>query len=262
MSEDAQMHLERLHHQLWTGNSSALIVSHVQNVYSNLLSDLLVSLLTLQCQAFIIREIIVNEPLTLPCTCPGNCSVVQWTRFIPSKALIAEIRTCHSEQLSQERFAVSGDTSRGNFSLTISSVAYNDAGSYRCSCNGTSVTEVKLKVFVPTVVKAFEGENVTLPCYGDTQKDVKDVKWKKAGQKVLLYTHANRSVTTDEASESRFLMSVEGFLDGDLSLHISSVHLSDAGLYRCLIRDESQDGEPRAVLLKVEGKYIPYSNGT
>lgn len=113
---------------------------------------------------------------------------------------------------------------------------------------------------VPTVIKAFKGQNVTLLCYGDTRHDVKDVKWKKDGQRVLLYTHANRSVTTDEASESRFMMSVESFLGGDLSLHISSVHLSDAGLYQCLLHDESQDGEPRAVLLTVEGKLIPYSN--
>ncbi|XP_053541314.1 protein turtle-like [Ictalurus punctatus] len=212
-----------------------------------------VYLLLLQCHAFIVREIIVNEPVTFPCTCSGPCPVGRWTRFIPGNIVIAESRMCRSEQRYQKRFAVPGDQSRGDFSLKISSVAYNDAGSYRCSCNGESVTEVKLKVIVPTGVKAFEGENVILPCYGDTRQDVKDVKWKKDGQKVLLYTHANRSVTTDEASESRFMMSVEGFLDGDLSLHIGSVRLSDAGVYQCLIHDESQDGEPRAVLLKVEG---------
>lgn len=57
-------------------------------------------------------------------------------------------------------------------------------------------------------------------------------------------------------------MLVERFQDGDLSLYISSVRLSDAGLYQCLIHDESQDGEPQAVLLKVESKYIPYFNVT
>lgn len=50
-------------------------------------------------------------------------------------------------------------------------------------------------------------------------------------------------------------MSVEGFLDGDLSLHLSSVQQSDAGLYQCLIHDESQEGEPRAVLLQVKGQF-------
>ncbi|XP_060795227.1 cell surface A33 antigen-like [Neoarius graeffei] len=210
-------------------------------------------LMLLQCQAFIFREITVNDPVTFPCTCSGNCPVVQWTRFIPNEAVIAESRMCHGEQYD-ERFSVSGNTSRGNFSLTISSVAYNDAGSYRCSCNRNPVAEVKLKVIVPTVIKAFERENITLPCYGNTQHNVQDVTWKKDGQKVLLYTPANRSVTTAEASESRLMMSRKGFRDGCLSLHISSVHLSDAGLYQCLLHDESQDGDPEAVLLKVEGR--------
>lgn len=79
----------------------------------------------------------------------------------------------------------------------------------------------------------------------------------KDGRKFLLYTHENRSVTTEEATAGRFMMSVEGFLDGDLSLNISSVHQSDAGIYQCLINDETQEGEPRAVLLKVVGKFIP-----
>ncbi|XP_060795221.1 uncharacterized protein LOC132897941 isoform X2 [Neoarius graeffei] len=210
-------------------------------------------LMLLQCQAFIFREIIVNDPVTFPCTCSGNCPAVQWTRFIPSEAVIAESRMCHTEQY-YERFSVSGNAGRGNFSLTISSVAYNDAGSYRCSCNRNPVTEVKLKVIVPTVIKAFERENITLPCYRNTWHNVEDVIWKKDGQKVLLYTPANRSVMTAEASESRLMMSTKGFLDGCLSLHISSVHLSDAGLYQCLLHDESQDGDPEAVLLKVEGR--------
>ncbi|KAM9462107.1 neural cell adhesion molecule 2-like [Clarias gariepinus] len=214
------------------------------------MSDLLVFLLIVQSTAFIIREIPVTEPVTFPCTCSGICPVVSWTRFIPSKTVLAKIYTCPSEQHCEKRFAVAGDTSREDFSLTISSVVYNDAGSYRCTCNGTSVTEIKLNVFVPTAVKAFEGESVTLPCYGDTRHEVKDVNWKKAGQKVLLYTPANRSVTT---SEARFMLSAEDFPHGDLSLHISSVQLSDAGLYQCLIHDESREGEPRAVSLKVEG---------
>lgn len=52
------------------------------------------------------------------------------------------------------------------------------------------------------------------------------------------------------------MMSVEGFQDGDLSLHINSVQQADAGFYQCLIHDESYEGDPRAVLLKVEGTFL------
>lgn len=109
-------------------------------------SGLLVLLLVLRCRAFIIREIIVNEPMTLLCTCSGNRSAVQWTCFIPSEAVVAEIRMCRSEQRCEKSFSLSGETSRGNFSLMISSVAYSDAGSYRCRCGGESVTDITLKV--------------------------------------------------------------------------------------------------------------------
>ncbi|XP_058229119.1 uncharacterized protein LOC131342361 isoform X1 [Hemibagrus wyckioides] len=223
-------------------------------VLSTSMSLIVVYLLMQPCQTFIVREVLVNEPVTFPCTCSGNQSEVLWTRFIPRKADIATChsQTCRIEQRCLRRFSVSGDASRGNFSMRISSVVYNDAGSYRCTCDKAVATEVKLRVYVPTVIKAIEGENITLPCYGLTHQSVKDVKWMKAGRLFLLFIH-NRSVTHEEASADRFMMSVEGFQDGDLSLHINSVQQSDAGFYQCLIHDEAYEGDPRAVLLKVEG---------
>ncbi|XP_060750166.1 uncharacterized protein LOC132862239 isoform X2 [Tachysurus vachellii] len=106
----------------------------------------MVYLLMQQCQAFIVIESMVNEALTLPCNCSGNCPAVWWSRFIPDNAAIVQSWKCSKKEHFNKRFTLPGDTSRGNFSLMISSVAYNDAGSYMCSCNEISVTEVKLKV--------------------------------------------------------------------------------------------------------------------
>ncbi|XP_060765956.1 CD226 antigen-like [Neoarius graeffei] len=198
---------------------------------------------------------IVKEPVILPCTCSGQ--KVEWTIFHPIKDSIAACQdhACQIKPRFQKRFSFLDTTSTGNFSMNISSAFYNDAGLYSCTCSG-SVHDVKLQVYDPRIVKVFPGENTTLPCHGDTRRDVEDVLWKKDGEKVLQY----HSARTKEAPAGRFTMSNESFLDGDLSLHISSVHLSDGGLYLCLLQGESRDGDPRAVLLKVEERQPTTSN--
>ncbi|KAL7843590.1 hypothetical protein AOLI_G00251020 [Acnodon oligacanthus] len=213
---------------------------------------LIIFLLVFKSHAFTAIDAVVDDPVTLPCeiVCLGDG---KWTIFIPTEADVAHCLKgiCTVENRFQERFAFQGNASKGNFSLQIRSVVYNDKGSYRCSCDG-KVAEVKLKVFVPTVVMALVLENVTLPCYGDTRRDAKDVQWKKDGQKILLYNHWKQTMATGEGFEDRFALSKEAFLDGKLSLHITSVRLSDAGLYLCSIHEEFREGEPRAVLLKVK----------
>ncbi|KAI4905511.1 hypothetical protein NFI96_016524, partial [Prochilodus magdalenae] len=209
---------------------------------------------TVQSKRFTGINAILDNPVTLPCeaVCPDDA---KWIMFIPNTVDIAHCRrgACKVEERFQKRFAFSGDPAEGNLSLLIRSAVYNDVGSYRCSCGG-NVAEVKLKVFVPTVVMARMLENVTLPCYGDTRRDAKDMQWQRDGEKILLYNHLSGTVTTGEGLENRFSLSQEAFLDGDLSLHITSVQQSDAGLYLCSIHDEFREGDPRAVLLKVEGE--------
>lgn len=75
--------------------------------------------------------------------------MVEWTRFIPSSTRIAycQRQTCQIEGRYEERFEVSRDTSGGNYFLRINAAAYNDGGSYKCTCNGDEVTDVKLKVY-------------------------------------------------------------------------------------------------------------------
>ncbi|GAA6092542.1 uncharacterized protein LOC113661867 isoform X1 [Tachysurus ichikawai] len=193
---------------------------------------------------------VVGGPVSLPCTC--SLEKVIWKRFIifQIEASIAECHhgVCEIKSPFQKRFSFLGNTSSENFSMSINSTLYNDLGLYLCTCNGERVSEGKLQVYDPRIVKATEGSNATLPCYGDTRHDAKDVQWKKEGKKMLEYTYAK----PNEALASRFSVSQQGFQDGDLSLHISSVNLSDAGFYVCVIHGESREGDPRAVVLEVE----------
>lgn len=194
---------------------------------------------------------VVNEPVTLPCEMDGP-NGTKWTAIHPNTADISDCDRvpCSIKEPFRKRFSLSGDRTRGS-SLLISPVYYNDRGSYRCSCCGENA-DVKLKVFVPTVVKAHELENVLLPCYGDTRKEAKDLLWNKDKQLVLLYDDKTGNVTLGEGAEDRFSISPETFQGGDLSLNISSLRKTDAGLYLCSIHDESREGDPRAILLEVE----------
>ncbi|XP_022538495.2 uncharacterized protein LOC103040276 [Astyanax mexicanus] len=197
----------------------------------------------------------VNKPVYLPCelNCSGFAKWVRYTSIHDNVADVADCdkKTCWIKDPLRISFPFQGDRTTENNSLLINPVIYNDQGRYRCSC-GEKKAGVKLNVFVPMVVKTHEREKVSLPCYGDTRRDARDVQWKKDTQLVLLYNHENGDVTRGKGFEDGFFVSPEAFQDGDLSLHISSVRQSDAGLYVCKIHGESTDGEPRAVLLIVE----------
>ncbi|KAG9260582.1 hypothetical protein AMEX_G26857 [Astyanax mexicanus] len=217
-----------------------------------LLIILLVYLSEVQPQKITYINAEVNKPVHLPCEL--NCyGLAKWTSLYPIKEDVADcnIKPCRIKDPLRISFPFQGDRTTGNNLLFINPVIYNDKGSYRCSCDGKKA-DVKLNVFVPMVVKAHEREKVSLPCYGDTRRDARDVQWKKETQLVLLYNHENGHVTRGKGFEDGFWVSSEAFKNGDLSLHISSVRQSDAGLYVCTIHGESTDGEPRAVLLIVE----------
>lgn len=110
-----------------------------------------------------------------------------------------------------------------------------------------------MRLLVPMNWTAVEGQDITLQCYGDTRLDAINVQWKKDGKTLLMY---ESSKELDEASAGRFSLSGQSFKQGDLSLRIKTVHRSDSGLYLCLIHDESRDGDPRAILLKVESEFV------
>ncbi|KAI5093631.1 hypothetical protein C0J45_16769 [Silurus meridionalis] len=202
---------------------------------------------------------IVKAPLILQCSCSGK--VVKWTTyyFYSTETPIAECNSgmCQIEKDFQDRFTFLDDTSAGNFSMTINSTVYNDIGYYKCTCDGKSVSGLQLKVYDPVVVEVFEGDNATLPCYGNTRRDAQDIQWMKDGGKLPVYKYS----IAGEAAAGRITMSKEGFQTGDLSLRIGAVRHSDASLYLCLIHQGSREGDPRAVLLKVKDLFRKRNEG-
>ncbi|XP_050965011.1 uncharacterized protein LOC127164904 isoform X3 [Labeo rohita] len=194
-------------------------------------------------------SVVLNHPTSLPCDCGEQ---VEWKKTFPIEATIAKCQKekCIIEEHFQERFAV---TPEKNYSLFLTSAKYNDLGQYVCSCDGF-VKSVKLEVVVPINVTAVELENVTLPCYADTQRDVRDVTWLHNEQNVLHYTE-NGATNPGDDYEGRVSLTDDGFRDGDVSLTITGIQKRDAGLYRCFVHKENTKGEPHAYMLHVKEKF-------
>ncbi|XP_042579247.1 uncharacterized protein LOC122137327 isoform X2 [Cyprinus carpio] len=194
----------------------------------------------------------LNHPASFPC---GSCEKVMWRKTFPIEATVGtcQKQKCIIDESFRERFAVK----RENNSLFLKAAKYNDLGQYECSCDGL-IKQIKLDVVVPINVTVAELGNVTLPCYADTQSGVSDVTWLHYEQKALHYTAVGATIP-GLGYEERVSLTEDGYRDGDVSLTITGVHQTDAGLYRCFVRDETDRGYPHAYMLLVSEEGITHS---
>nr|XP_055041074.1 uncharacterized protein LOC129428165 [Misgurnus anguillicaudatus] len=181
---------------------------------------------------------VIDQFVVLPCDLSG-CATVQWSQVYPIQTTVAGCHNhrCSVEESFQDRFKFIKE----NSSLLLISAKYNDQGTYRCTC-GNIENDVKLEVLVPVNVSAEEFANITLPCYARTQSDVSDVTWLH-NNSIVLHYFKNGSMSFGKVYEGRVSLTRDGFRYGDLSLTITKVHKTDAGLYRCFVHDETNKGD-------------------
>ncbi|XP_073697019.1 uncharacterized protein [Garra rufa] len=190
-------------------------------------------------------SVVLSHPTSLPCGCREK---VVWRKTFPIEATVAKCQKekCIIEGGFRERFAV---THEKKYSLFLKSTKYNDLGQYVCSCDDF-VNQVYLEVVVSINMTAVELGNISLPCYADTQRDVMDVTWQHNEQNILHYT-TNGDTNTGDGYKGRVSLTEDGFRDGDVSLTITDIQQTDAGLYRCFIHDGTTKGYPHAYMLHV-----------
>ncbi|KTF80262.1 hypothetical protein cypCar_00011001 [Cyprinus carpio] len=141
----------------------------------------------------------------------------------------------------------------GKMSLALYPVLYNDEGWYIVKCDSAVACRFHLEALVPTTVSTSVSSNVTLPCYARTEKQITDdtvnILWKKDDRTVL---QVQKGITTyGSGFTGRVLVSLHYYKDGDLSLNMVRVTMSDKGLYRCYHRTTEEQGYPGAVTLNV-----------
>ncbi|KAJ8339870.1 hypothetical protein SKAU_G00345030 [Synaphobranchus kaupii] len=150
----------------------------------------------------------------------------------------------------------------GNYSIAISPVVYTDRGIYHCQyMDGTFILEMKTYIFVPLPVSVAMGMSISLPCYGNIDKQANavdlDILWKK-GEK-LVYHLYNNIITYGSGFENRASLSPELALLGNNSLTINQTLISDEGEYQCFFNTPRENGNPDSVSLTVTERTVPVS---
>ncbi|XP_045067920.1 uncharacterized protein LOC121554560 isoform X1 [Coregonus clupeaformis] len=196
----------------------------------------------------ILKTVNLKNTVNLPCNATCDIGIV---REILDGQVVAKIDQGKliEGNTFEKRVKINND-----LSLTIISAVYNDKGLYECICHTRTVADVHLDVLVPPEISADFGDNVTLPCYGSTNKQATDgemhVQWDKDGQTVLKIDPTN--TTYGPGFMNRTSVTRDGYREGDLSLIITNVHSSDKGTYLCFFNRHSDPGYPHGVTLTVK----------
>lgn len=95
-----------------------------------------------------------------------------------------------------------------------------------------------------------EMDNITLSCHA---ANANDVTWRHNGEIVLHYKKGG-TIIPGKGYEGRVSLEKNCHKTGDHSLTITGVRKRDAGLYQCLLDDETTKGYPHTYLLHVNGK--------
>lgn len=206
--------------------------------------------------AGISKPVMVNLRETAILSCNSTCNgKLLWTFKASGKNL--EVLKCVQGDCTEgDGFKRRVEIKHGHASLTILPALYNDEGWYEAQCDSKILCTVHLDVLVPTTVNASFQDNVTLPCYARTEKDIADdavnILWKKEDQtpKIVLEVK-NGHTSYGSGFKKRASVSLNHYRDGDLTLSLSTVTPSDNGFYRCYHRQTDEHGYPTAVTLTV-----------
>ncbi|XP_016295928.1 uncharacterized protein LOC107653662, partial [Sinocyclocheilus anshuiensis] len=166
---------------------------------------------------------------------------------------------------------LSDPTESEDFSLILSDVMLNDGEIYECLWEGTKpICSVLLQVstFFTNYVEAFEGDDITLECFGHIPKNKpwEDiyVQWLKDNREILRLSSGKMDVGIDYSIMK--LPPKHDISRGIFSLSITSVSVFDQGVYQCRYKstdyEAPRSGFPETYTLTVWGVFSDVTSST
>ncbi|KAJ8403786.1 hypothetical protein AAFF_G00346540 [Aldrovandia affinis] len=209
----------------------------------------------------------LGQSVTLLCEGAANANVsIEWRFKQQEQDQRQSVVVLHDGGVSpgpgfKERVKFVRTENPRNYGITLDPVEFNDGGVYECKALRTDhiFSDVRLQVLVPSQVFGVLGQSVSLPCYGNINKQIRSdelhIQWQKDGQDV--YKHQNSKTTYGPGFENRVSVSLDRAPHGDLSLTIEEAGLSDQGEYRCIYNIQKENGQPPLVRLNVTDEPVP-----
>ncbi|XP_053350490.1 muscle M-line assembly protein unc-89-like [Clarias gariepinus] len=170
----------------------------------------------------------------------------------------------------------------GNVSLMLSNVQKSDVGEYKCEVTHQEckleisgvylqMPDFKLiskpeehftfwmrktSIAKPHIIKTYAGYDTTLlPCYLSPKMSAvaMEIRWFKGTDCICVYQ--NGQVKEGKGYEGRVCLLTHELEEGNVSLMLSDVQVSDGGEYKCEVTHEEYKVENSGVDLQVSGNY-------
>ncbi|MCJ8729049.1 hypothetical protein PDJAM_G00011740 [Pangasius djambal] len=149
-----------------------------------------------------------------------------------------------------------------NVSLTLRDVKVRDSGQYRCEAHGerkevVAVVDLHIAAFKLVSrsddfeLEHFIGNDVTLPCHLSPKMSAvaMEIRWSKGTDCICLYQ--NGQVKEGKGYEGRVSLFTHKLQEGNVSLMLRRVHVSDVGSYKCAVTHGRDKVENDQIYLRV-----------